>query len=82
MEAALSLGIKTVYCDFEDPKKYREAVKRFVHYAHPQPKRRSSGWRRRASSKWARNGPLSQVRSCEADGYLVRNYDHLQVLRQ
>src|SRR6185369_1994962 len=34
VEAALSQGVKTVYCDFEDPKKYREAVKRFRDYAH------------------------------------------------
>ncbi|MGC4072119.1 MAG: hypothetical protein QM760_06300 [Nibricoccus sp.] len=25
-----------------------------------------------------KNGSLQQVRSCEADGYLVRNYDHLE----
>ena len=33
LEAALSCGVTTIYCEFEDPKKYREAVTLF-HTAH------------------------------------------------
>src|SRR5262249_38215408 len=29
LEAALKCGIETIYCEFEDPKKYREAVTTF-----------------------------------------------------
>ncbi|HEX5223021.1 MAG TPA: U32 family peptidase [Verrucomicrobiae bacterium] len=85
LEAALQCGITTVYCDFENPKKYREAVTLF-HTAHgcsasqpstlnPQP----SIWMApprifKTGEEWT----LQQVRSCNADGYLVRNYDHLK----
>ena len=30
LDAALQCGVETVYCEFEDPKKYREAVARFA----------------------------------------------------
>lgn len=66
---------RTIYCDFEDPKAYRTAVERV----------RSSGlpgatiWVApprifKTGEEWI----LRQVRSCAADGYLVRNYDHLR----
>jgi len=80
LEAALSNGVETLYCDFEDPKKYREAVSRF----------RNSALRTPDSAlfvapprifKMGEEWPLKQVRSCEADGYLVRNYDHLNFFR-
>lgn len=84
-DAVLNGGVETVYCDFEDPKKYRDAVARF---------RRLHGDHRSASDNADGLGPgiwvapprifktgeewtLNQVRSCEADGYLARNYDHL-----
>jgi putative protease len=85
LEAALQCGVETVYCEFEDPKKYREAVTLF-RTAHgcsdlqpstlnPQP----SIWVApprifKTGEEWI----LQQVRSCGADGYLVRNYDHLK----
>jgi putative protease len=85
LEATLRCGVTTVYCDFENPKKYREAVTLF-HTARgctatqpstldPQP----SIWVApprifKPGEDWI----LNQVRSCNADGYLVRNYDHLR----
>jgi putative protease len=77
LDAALNLGVQTVYCDFEDPKKYREAVVRFrsstsgtpgaeIFVAPPRIFKMGEEW------------ILRQVRSSEADGYLVRNYDHLK----
>ncbi len=86
LEAALRCGAKTVYCEFEDPKKYREAVTLYhtaqgcsvvpSSLAHAQvygifvapPRIFKPG------DEWI----LQQVRSCNADGYLVRNYDHLE----
>jgi putative protease len=76
LDAALQCGVETLYCEFEDPKKYREAVARF----------RNSPFRTPHSEcfvapprvfKMGEDWTLKQVRSSEADGYLVRNYDHL-----
>ena len=76
LEAGLDSQVGTVYCDFEDPKKYREAVSIFrsarkaalaeIFVAPPRIFKTGEEW------------TLKQVRSCEADGYLVRNYDHLR----
>jgi len=89
LEAALNCGVTTVYCEFEDPKKYREAVTLFhtargctapaaglnsvgspgIFVAPPRIFKPGDDW------------ILKQVRSCNADGYLVRNYDHLQFFK-
>ncbi len=76
LDAALSANAATIYCDFEDPKGYREAVRRFrafsdapgrtVRVAPPRVFKTGEDW------------ILKQVLSSEADGYLVRNYDHLR----
>jgi len=82
LDAALKCGVTTVYCEFEDPKKYREAVTTF-HTAHGC--KSEIGNRKfeifvapprifKPGDEWI----LNQVRSCNADGYLVRNYDHLK----
>ena len=92
LEAALTCGARTVYCEFEDAKKYREAVVLF-HTSYscegragsPLPADGAHGVTRptiwvapprifKMGEEWT----LDQVRSCNADGYLVRNYDHLQ----
>jgi putative protease len=86
LEAALHGGVTTIYCEFEDPKKYREAVQ--------------MGRETRNDGRGLENGStttlfvappritkpgeewiLKQVRSCDADGYLIRNYDHLEFFR-
>ena len=84
LEAALKCGVTTVYCEFEDPKKYREAVTLF-HTARGCRNRPStvdpqSGHFRRPAAHLqdGRGMDAKQVRSCDADGYLVRNYDHLK----
>ena len=82
LEAALHCGVTTLYCEFEDPKKYREAVALFhtargfesairnpqsaIFVAPPRIFKPGDDW------------ILKQVRSSNADGYLVRNYDHLK----
>jgi U32 family peptidase len=77
LEAALAAGAETVYCEFENPKKYRDAVAAF----------RSNSSRTANSTifvapprifKTGEEWILEQVRSCNADGYLVRNCDHLK----
>ncbi len=83
LEAALRCGARTIYCEFEDPKKYRDAVTTFrlgngcsqasafglepsIWVAPPRITKPGEEW------------VLKQVRACGADGYLVRNYDHLK----
>jgi putative protease len=76
LQAALQAGIETLYCEFEDPIAYRKAVQlvrngktaaeQTIWVAPPR------------ITKPGENYILQQVRSCDADGYLVRNYDHLQ----
>jgi putative protease len=92
LETALRCGVKTVYCEFEDPKKYREAVTTFHtsfgcegRAGSPLPADGAHGVTRptiwvapprifKMGEEWT----LDQIRSCNADGYLVRNYDHLK----
>jgi len=76
LEAALESGVETLYCDFEDPKRYREAVRRFRELASGRPEAAIYAAPPRIF-KTGEDWVLRQVRSCEADGYLVRNYDHL-----
>jgi putative protease len=83
LETALRCGVTTIYCEFEDPKKYREAVTLF-HTARgcaavPSPHGSPSIWVAppritKPGEEWI----FKQVRSCNADGYLIRNYDHLE----
>jgi putative protease len=82
LEAALQGGVTTVYCDFENPKHYRDAVMLF-HTAHgcPSPTADRPPAILVAPPRIFKTGEewtLNQVRSCNADGYLVRNYDHLK----
>ena len=77
--AAWSSGVRTIYCEFENPKHYRDAVASFrlLQGSNPSP---SPGTIWVAPPRIFKPGEewiLEQVRSCQADGYLVRNYDHL-----
>lgn len=80
LDAAWAAGARTIYAEFEDPKKYRDAVARFreLQSAAADPAARSATlWVAaprvfKPGEEWI----LKQVLSAEADGYLVRNYDH------
>jgi putative protease len=90
LSAVLQSGVTTVYCEFEDPKRYREAVQ----LCREIRDRRGGLDVKNASTLDARpltifvapprilktgeEWMLEQVRCCSADGYLVRNYDHLK----
>jgi U32 family peptidase len=78
LQVAVDAGINTIYCEFEDIRKYREAVeivkgKKSLDSPIPEifiaPPR---------ITKPGENWILKQVRSHGADGYLIRNYDHLK----
>jgi putative protease len=78
LEAALQSGVETLYCEFEDPKKYREAValarRRQQETSTPLEIFVAPPRIFKLGEEWT----LKQVRSSEADGYLIRNYDHLR----
>jgi putative protease len=90
LEAALQCGVTTVYCEFEDLKKYREAVQmgRESRVESRAPKNdEPSTFDPRPSTvfvapprifKTGEEWILKQVLSSDADGYLIRNYDHLK----
>lgn len=80
LQAALQAGVETLYCEFEDPRVYRDAVQ-LVQQA--KTRARQTIWV--APPRITKPGEtwiLQQVQACNADGYLVRNYDHLQFFAQ
>lgn len=80
LDAALTCAtVSTLYCEFENPKHYREAVQRFRAAQAIRPDSGRTIWVApprvfKPGEEWI----LKQVRSCEADGYLVRNHEHLR----
>jgi len=86
LEAAVRCGVTTIYCDFEDPKKYREAVSTF-HTAYgcsvaPGGARPEIWVAPPRVFKPGEEWILKQVLSSNADGYLVRNPEHLRFFAQ
>ena len=82
LDAAWQAGARTLYCEFENPKRYRDAVARFRELQAGSPSDTSSIWVApprifKPGEEWI----LQQVRSCNADGYLVRNHEHLAFFR-
>jgi putative protease len=78
LEAALAFELPVIYCEFEDPKKYREAVARFRGAQRPGGPRSEIFAAPPRIFKTGEEWIQKQVRSCEADGWLVRNYDDLR----
>ncbi len=89
LEAAWTAGARTLYCEFENPKHYRDAVQNFRQLqareagaiADREPKIENTSTIWVAAPRVFKPGEdwiIKQVLSCEADGYLVRNYDHLK----
>ena len=78
LEAALRCGVRTLYCEFEDPKKYREAVTTARCAAGCQSQETEIWVAPPRITKPGEEWILHQVQSSGADGYLIRNYDHLQ----
>ena len=82
LDAAWNAGARTIYCEFENPKRYRDAVTRFreLQAATPAPDRPAPSTIWVAPPRIFKPGEewiLQQVKSSNPDGYLVRNYDHL-----
>ncbi|MBF2017909.1 MAG: U32 family peptidase [Rivularia sp. T60_A2020_040] len=79
LEVVLKTGIKTIYCEFEDTRKYREAVNKAKNYSPYPPLLFVAAPR---ITKPSENWILQQVINSHADGYLIRNYDHLKFFDQ
>lgn len=78
LEPAWRAGARTVYCEFENPKHYREAVAQFRILQTGAPDASSIWVAPPRIFKPGEDWILKQVRSSEADGYLVRNHEHLR----
>ncbi|AFY32078.1 U32 family peptidase [Calothrix sp. PCC 7507] len=84
LQAALQTGVETLYCEFEDPRAYQEAVQMVRQWGggdnnqFPIPQIYVAPPR---ITKPGENWILQQVRACEADGYLVRNYDQIEFFK-
>jgi putative protease len=73
-QAAIATGVSTLYCELEDPRAYRSLVQEF----RQQATNNQTLWVAPPRiTKPLETWILDQVRQCDADGYLVRNYDHL-----
>jgi putative protease len=82
LDAVLPLAHRDVYAEFEDPKRYREAMAKVRAY------REATG---RAVDLWVAPPRIFKpgeewvtkiIRSAEADGYLVRNHEHLRAFAE
>jgi putative protease len=78
LQAAFSLGVQTLYCEFEDPRKYREAVSWVRSQSELMGTTPEIWVAPPRITKPGENWILQQVKSSQADGYLIRNYDHLE----
>jgi putative protease len=76
LAAATAAGLETVYCEFENPATYCDTVRWF---RATRLKPEQTLWVAPPRiTKPLENYILDQVRRSEADGYLIRNYDHLR----
>ena len=79
--AAIASGAVLIYCELEDPRKYHEAVQlvRAAKQTKINPPQIFVAPPR--ITKSGENWILEQVRSSDADGYLIRNYDQLEFFK-
>jgi len=87
LDAALATpGLSTFYCEFENPKHYRDATARFRRWQSESIENRESKIENLPSIwlapprifKPGEDWILDQIRSAAPDGYLVRNHEHLR----
>ena len=78
LPAVLQRGITTIYCELEDPRQYGAAVRLVREYAQQTETAIAIFVAPPRITKPGEQWILEQVRRCGADGYLVRNYDHLE----
>jgi len=75
LDAALRCGVTTLYAEFEEVARYRDAL-RMVR----QPNSQAQLWIAPPRiTKPGEQAQLQQLLDCDADGYLARNYDQLEL---
>ncbi len=81
LEAALTTGLRTLYCEFENPVRYREAVQQVHEFNAATNSQVELFIAPPRITKPSEYYILEQVGKAGADGYLVRNYDHLEYFK-
>lgn len=76
LKAAIAANVPTIYCEFENPAVYKDVVKWFRE--HQRHSRQTIWIAPPRIAKPLENYILEQIGRSQADGYLIRNYDHLQ----
>lgn len=77
LQAGLTTRLQTIYCEFEDPVRYRDAVQQVKDFKAAEDSCVQLFITPPRITKPSEYYILKQVRKAGADGYLVRNYDHL-----
>ena len=80
LQAALEAGVRTIYCELEDPVRYQQVVQQVRDFNRENRELNASAEIFVAPPRITKPGEnyiLEQVVKAKADGYLVRNYDHL-----
>jgi U32 family peptidase len=78
LQVVLNTDIKTIYCEFEDPRKYHTAVEMIREIREKGEGKKQIFVAPPRITKPGENWILQQVRASAADGYLIRNYDQLK----
>jgi putative protease len=82
IKPALAADISLIYCELEDPRKYKKAVS-LVKSHQPQGKIKPQIFVAPPRiTKSGENWILDQVKASQADGYLIRNYDQLKYFQR
>lgn len=77
LPAVIASGFSRIYCEFEDPKKYRETVREFRNLSPHGTILVAAPRIFKPGEEWI----LKIVKSAEPDGYLVRNFDHAEYFK-
>jgi putative protease len=80
LASAMAAGIDRLYCELEDPRQYRSLVEWFR--TQKQSDQQTLWVAPPRIYKTGETWILQQVHNSHADGYLVRNYDHLSFFAQ
>lgn len=78
LDTALRCGIRTIYCELEDLKKYPEAVRKTHEACSCTDSGRTIWLAPPRIAKPNEHWMLRQVQEANPDGFLLRNYDHLE----
>ncbi|MCH6256265.1 U32 family peptidase [Puniceicoccaceae bacterium K14] len=79
-DIVLSLPYSEIYIELEDPRKYAEAIKRSREQSEKDGRHRDIWVAPPRIFKSGEDFLIKQLLKCDADGFLVRNHEHLSAL--